>query len=107
MITKIENTAAPANIKYLTQVGIPTLSAAVCAMLLVLFIALLAQANSVAKIPRPASKINTPGPGATSAIAPNTVTVPPNMPMKVRQIKLPALLRLANPRIFIVAPYVC
>ena len=79
----------------------PTLSAAVCAMLLVLFIALLAQANSLAKIPRPASKINTPGPGATRAIAPNTVIVPPRTPINIRQTNLPALLRFANPRIFI------
>ena len=98
----IENTAAPANIKYLSQAGIPTLSAAVCAMLFVLLTALLAQANSVAKIPRPASKINTPGPGATKAIAPSTVIVPPSTPIKIRQIKWPALVRFMNDLKFIV-----
>jgi hypothetical protein len=30
--------------------------------------------------------------------------VPPSTPINVRQIKLPALLRFANPRIFTAAP---
>jgi len=71
-------------IKYFIQVGIPTLSAAVCAMLLVLFIALLAQANSLAKIPRPVKMINQPGPGATSATTPTKVTNPPINPTITR-----------------------
>jgi hypothetical protein len=49
-------------------------------------------------MPRPAKIINHPGPGATNAIAPRTVTKPPITPTEILQINDPDLLRLTLAR---------
>ena len=100
-IATIENTAPPAIKKYLTQGFIPVRSAALLAISLVRIIMRPAQANSVAKIPRPASRTKIPGPGATNNTAPKTVTPAPIKPMKIRQNKRPAGVFLIQVRKFI------
>ena len=74
-----------AAIMYFIQSGIPTFSAAVAAIVLVFRMARDAHANSVAKIPSPASNTSNPGPGAKRKIVPTIVTNPPMTPMKTRQ----------------------
>lgn len=89
-----------AAIKYFAHKGIPTFSAAEAARDFVFNIAREAQANSVAKIPSPASKTNIPGPGAKRKIVPTTVIKPPTTPMKTRQIREPYGVDLNCWRIF-------
>ncbi len=100
-IAMIENTAPPATKKYLTQGFMPVRSAALLAICLVCIMIRPAQANSVAKIPSPASKTRTPGPGATSNTAPNTVTPPPMNPIIKRHAIRPAGVFLIQLRNFI------
>lgn len=78
-----------AAIKYFAQSGIPTLSAAEAAIDLVFKIARDAHANSVARIPSPASSTNIPGPGANKKIVPITVISPPTTPMKILHSREP------------------
>ena len=60
-----------------------------------------AHANSVARIPSPANKTKTPGPGATSNTAPKTVIPPPTNPINKRHTKRPAGVFLIQLRNFI------
>ena len=101
-IATIEKTAPPATKKYFTQGFMPVRSAALFAISLVRIMIRPAQANSVARIPKPANKTKTPGPGATNKIAPNTVTPPPMTPIKTRQNKRPGGVFLIQVRKFIV-----
>jgi hypothetical protein len=91
--------------RYFNQRGIPTLSAALAAILFVLCMALEAQANSEAKIPRPANKTNKPGPGANKKTVPIMVTNPPTTPTNTRQIREPYGVLLICCRIFIPQVY--
>jgi hypothetical protein len=100
-IMMIENTAPPEIKKYLTHGFIPVRSAAFAAISLVRIMTRPAHANSVAKIPKPAKRIRTPGPGAGIAIVPATVTAPPMIPMTTRQSMRPALVFFTHERKFI------
>ena len=100
-IATIENTAPPATKKYFTQGFIPVRSAALLAISFVRIMIRPAQANSVAKIPRPANKTKKPGPGATKSTAPKTVVPPPIKPITTRQKTRPACVFLIQVRKFI------
>ena len=101
----IERTVHTAAIMYFIQSGIPTFSAAVAAIVLVLSMAREAHANSVAKIPRPASNTSNPGPGAKRKTVPMIVTNPPMTPMNTRQMSDPYAVLLICWRIFIAQVY--
>lgn len=85
----IDTTVAPAAIKYFTHSGIPNFSEATAAIVLVLWIALDAHANSEAKIPSPANRTRIPGPGANKKTVPTMVIKPPTTPMKIRHTNDP------------------
>ena len=75
--------------RYFIQSGIPTFSAAEAAIDFVFKIARDAHANSVAKIPKPASRTNIPGPGAKRKTVPIIVIKPPITPIKIRHTSDP------------------
>jgi hypothetical protein len=75
--------------RYLTQSGIPIFSEKFSAIFLVCRIALDAHANSVAKMPRPARRTKSPGPGAKRSAEPMTVINPPTTPIKTRHNREP------------------
>ena len=94
-----------AAMRYFIQSGIPTFSAADAAIDFVLRIAREAQANSVAKIPKPASKTNIPGPGAKRKTVPTMVMSPPTTPIKIRHTNEPYGVFLICWRIFTALDY--
>lgn len=85
----MDKTVAHAAIKYLTQSGIPNVSEAAAAIVLVLWMARDAHANSDAKIPNPANKTRVPGPGANKKTVPTIVINPPTTPTNTRQTNEP------------------
>lgn len=85
----MERTAPIAAMRYLIQSGIPIRCDVACAIDFVFLIAFAAHANSVAKIPSPASKTKIPGPGANRKIVPSNVTNPPTTPMNTLQTSDP------------------